>query len=1141
MVHTDTQRQTQGTKVHDTEILATDTPQQYREKLARITLDSMVQFVGLLDVDGTVLEINKVALDAVGIKLSDVEGKPFWTTFWWQVSEEVNRGLRESIAAAAKGEFVRWDTAIYRRAGGTETIVIDASLCPVMDDRGRVVFIAAEGRDITAKKAYEREIAQKNLELQALLERIRELDDIKTQFFANVSHELRTPLTLILGPAQRLMEDVGAMTPDQRRESAGVIGRNARVLLKHVNDLLDLSKLEAGKLKIELQDTDVAALVRLVASHFEVLAHDRAIDFRLEIPDQIISAVDPDKLERVLMNLLSNAFKFTPGRGKDGQGGTILCSLKADGERLTLSVEDSGPGVRPELRRAIFERFRQGDGGADRQFGGTGLGLAIAKEFVEMHRGTVVVLDSNLGGALFQVVLPRQRLHADRFVPSDQAGKTVTAPNEIVAGTIEELRANGPRPEEVRVPQASVARSPGRATILVVEDNVEMNRFVSDSLRGEYDVICAYDGREGLEKALAARPAIIVSDIMMPIMSGAEMVREIRQRPELADVGVLVLSARADEELKVDLLEGGTQDFIVKPFSEKDLQVRVRNLIAIQRALERERQEAATNQSLYRVAASFANELDQQRLLQLVTDEATALTGAEFGSFFFNAKREDGEAYLLYTLSGAPPEAFASFPMPRATPIFGPTFRGEGVIRLDDVRKDPRYGQWGRQPEGHLPVVSYLAVPVVGAGGDVLGGLFFGHGQPARFTEAHERVALGLAAQAAAALEKVRLYRALRESEARAREADRRKDEFLAMLGHELRNPLAPIMTALQLMDLRGETGSVKERQVIERQVKHLSRLVDDLLDIARVTRGKIQVTKQRISLTSVVEKAVEMASPLLEQKGHKLRLAVVRHGLAVDGDQGRLAQVVSNLLTNAAKFTDPGGSIVLAAYAKDDRVVVSVKDNGQGIAPELLGQVFDLFVQGPRTSDRAQGGLGIGLALVRNLVELHGGRVYARSEGPGRGSEFLFELPAARGESLTASSAESARIADRPRLQSQILLVDDNNDAASILAETLKYLGHDVLIANDGPQALAVAETFCPTMALLDIGLPIMDGYELARLLRAVWREQPVRFVAITGYGQEADKERASAAGFEAHLVKPVDIGELVMLLEPRSATDKD
>jgi len=375
-------------RVRGTEILPTDTPQQYRQKVARITLDSMVQFVGLLDAQGTVREINKVALDAVGIKLSDVEGRPFWSTFWWQVSEEVNATLRQSIARAANGEFVRWDTPIYGRAGGTETIIIDASLCPVMDDCGEVVFICAEGRDITEKKAREQEIAQKNIELQALLERIRELDEIKAQFFANVSHELRTPLQLVIGPADRLSQNDATMSPEQRQQSARVIARNARMLLKHVNDLLDISKLEAGKLKIALQDTNVTPLLRVTASHFDLLAEERHITFLIEAPDEVVSAIDPEKLQRVVMNLLSNAFKFVPDLGK------VRATLRSSEKEFVISIEDSGPGVKPELRHAIFERFRQGDGGTNRQFGGTGLGLAIAKEFVDLHHGGLGVRDS---------------------------------------------------------------------------------------------------------------------------------------------------------------------------------------------------------------------------------------------------------------------------------------------------------------------------------------------------------------------------------------------------------------------------------------------------------------------------------------------------------------------------------------------------------------------------------------------------------------------------------------------------------------------------------------------------------------------------------------------------------------------------
>jgi len=667
--------------------------------------------------------------------------------------------------------------------------------------------------------------------------------------------------------------------------------------------------------------------------------------------------------------------------------------------------------------------------------------------------------------------------------------------------------------------------------VLVIERSTELNHFIADSLRRDFHVVQAFNGREGLERARKVRPALIVCDAGIPVSGSTELITEMRRQRDLAGTPVLILSNGHDEHARLRLFEEGSQDFITRPFSRREMCLRARNLVAIMEARRREREEAAVAEALYRVSAAFSRELDPQKLVQRVTDEATALTGAEFGAFFFNVEREDGGRYMLHTLSGASADAFAHFPMPRATPLFGPTFRGETVIRSDDIRRDPRYGRMGGLPEGHLPVVSYLAVPVIGREGKVHGGLFFGHGEPGRFTAVHERIVKGLAAQAAVAMEKARLYEALRRSEARARDADRRKDEFLAMLGHELRNPLAPIMTALEVMELRGEGNLDAEKGIIRRQVRHLSRLVDDLLDVSRVARGKIQIRRERVDLAAVIDRATEMASPLFEQRHHHLCLDVARTGLHVDGDPERLAQVISNLLTNAARYTEPGGRVDVRAAREGDRICVSVKDTGRGIPRHLLAHIFDLFVQGGRAADRAPGGLGIGLALVRNLVELHGGNVRAKSEGPGTGSEFVIELPAARlrgGECRTGPE----EIPARRQAGSRVLVVDDNTDAANVLADALRLYGHEVMVALDGPQALAIAARFEATAALLDIGLPAMDGYEVARRLRECWAGRSVWYVAVTGYGQDSDKEKARAEGFHAHFSKPVRLADLVRLL---------
>jgi PAS domain S-box-containing protein len=360
--------------------------------------------------------------------------------------------------------------------------------------------------------------------------------------------------------------------------------------------------------------------------------------------------------------------------------------------------------------------------------------------------------------------------------------------------------------------------------------------------------------------------------------------------------------------------------------------------------------------------------------------------------------------------------------------------------------------------------------------------------------------------------------------------ASQAKDEFLAMLGHELRNPLSPIVTSLQLMRLRGEEAFLREREIIERQVGHLVRLVDDLMDISRVTRGKIDLKFERVDIALPLNKAIEMASLLLEKRQHRLDVDI-EAGLAWEGDPVRLAQVVSNLLTNAARYTEPGGHVRLrAAREGADWLRIGVADDGVGMAPELRAQVFDLFFQGKRSIDRAEGGLGIGLSLVKNIVELHGGRVEARSEGKDRGSEFVVLLPLLTPGADTADSLpvpQPAPSAARRR----IMLVDDNVDGAETLARLLGAHGHEVRVFHEPVAALAAVQAFRPEFAVLDIGLPVLDGYELARRMRTLLDGHPCRLVALTGYGQEADKARSMQAGFEHHLVKPVD-PELVVAL---------
>jgi signal transduction histidine kinase len=375
------------------------------------------------------------------------------------------------------------------------------------------------------------------------------------------------------------------------------------------------------------------------------------------------------------------------------------------------------------------------------------------------------------------------------------------------------------------------------------------------------------------------------------------------------------------------------------------------------------------------------------------------------------------------------------------------------------------------------------------------------------------------------------------------KEADRHKDEFLAMLAHELRNPLAPIHNAVQLMHRQSfaDPQLTWSRDVIGRQLAHLTRLVDDLLDVSRITRGKINLSKEVIELETLMTRTLETVQPLLEERGHKLTVEVPKGILAVLGDPTRLVQALGNVLGNAAKYTERGGHITLAAAESGAEVVIRVRDNGIGIPAELMPMIFNLFTQLDRTSGPPQSGLGIGLALVQRLVEMHGGSVSARSDGLGQGSEFSIRLPlfiretVESGQPIQQLSAleQSMTNAEGPaRTQRRILVADDNNDALESLATLLQLSGHEVYTAANGAMALESAEAHRPEVALLDIGMPKLDGYEVARRIRAQPWGQRITLVALTGWGQDSDRRRSQEAGFDSHLVKPLDLDKLMELL---------
>jgi CheY-like chemotaxis protein/nitrogen-specific signal transduction histidine kinase len=406
--------------------------------------------------------------------------------------------------------------------------------------------------------------------------------------------------------------------------------------------------------------------------------------------------------------------------------------------------------------------------------------------------------------------------------------------------------------------------------------------------------------------------------------------------------------------------------------------------------------------------------------------------------------------------------------------------------------------------------------------------------RPQRVSERNQRLLDVYARHAADLILRFRYEQALKE-------ADRRKDEFLATLAHELRNPLAPIRNAAEMLKVKAPTDPdlVWGRDVIERQVGQMARLLDDLLDVSRITRGKLELRKGRVTLAAVVESAVETSRPAIDGGGHRLTVELPPEPAHLDADPVRLAQVFANLLNNAAKYTDRGGDVRLSAQLVGREVVVSVRDTGIGIAPEVLPRLFEVFSQATPALERSQGGLGIGLSLVRGLVEMHGGRVQGRSAGPGQGSEFVVRLPVAAAAPTVREPPPAE--AEKPRVAGcRVVVADDNRDAADTLAMMVRLMGHEARIARDGEEAVGAVEAFRPDAVLLDIGMPRLNGYEAVRRIRAQPWGKDILLVAVTGWGQEEDRRRSQEAGFDHHLTKPASPAALEKLLgsvAPRKA----
>jgi signal transduction histidine kinase len=872
-----------------------------------------------------------------------------------------------------------WLAGIVKVITAAASVLTAVWLYPLLPQ----AFSLIRGGELAEERRIKLEAAHKELEaahqqLQAAHSKARELDQLKTDFFSNVSHELRTPLALILGPTRQILNST--TLPEAQRHSLESIERNAHLLLKHVNDLLDLSKLDARRMVLNYSAIDLTTLVKMTTGYFDSLARERNISLSVDAPAGLYGEVDVEKLQRILFNLLSNAFKFV------SDGGKVCCAIHSVRDHITISVQDNGPGVPPQFRREIFERFHQISNGPARTASGTGLGLSIVKEFVQLHGGVVSVSETPGGGATFTVDIPAKAPAGANV--GKQAGSEVDAQAERMA--ISALAGLRPVPgEPSENDQKPVPANPESAPlVLVVEDNPDMSRFIAGCLSEEYRVETASNGAEGIEKATALRPDVIVSDVMMPVKSGDVMLNELREIPDLKNTPVVMLTAKADDEMRIRLLRQGAQDYMMKPILPEELMARVGNMTSIQRTRAVLQSElASTAQNLEALARQLASK-----------------------------QREAQSARLA------------------------------------------------------------------------------------------------------------------------AEKANRAKDEFLMTLSHELRTPLTSIFGWVRMIKIGGLDAQVIARGIdtIERNVKLQMQLIEDLLDFSRIVAGKLRLNVKMVELSTIVSHALDVIQPSVDARGLTLNKDVSTSCL-VSGDADRLQQIAWNLLSNAVKFTPQGGKVTVSLKTVDAYAELRIADTGQGISPEFFPHIFEKFRQADSSSTRVYGGLGLGLALVRHLAELHGGTVRAESSGIGKGSTFIVTLPLAGikpQDSLPAIALSGAM----PNLSgTKVLLVEDEEDTREFLAIALIECGCNVVAFELAREALEYLKTNSVDVIISDIGLPDEDGLKFIRKVRAlpVKAAQSTPAVALTAFAGEVDRSESLAAGFQLHIAKPIDPATLAATIE--------
>jgi PAS domain S-box-containing protein len=1085
-------------------------------------------------------------------------------------------------------------------------------------------------------------------------EALAEIDRAKTAFFSNVSHELRTPLTLMLGPIEEILNKPEGEVIRENRHLAEVAHRNGLRLLKLVNVLLDFSRIEAGRVEAAYESTDLATLTADLASVFRAAIEKAGLHFVIDCPPLNEPAyVDREMWEKIVFNLLSNALKFT-------FSGEIAVRLREEGETIELQVSDTGAGIPAKELPRIFERFHRVRGAQSRTHEGTGIGLALVRELAHLHGGDATVESEEGRGSTFTITilkgrahLPEARIGAVRTMASTRAGSMAFVDEAIrwLPG-VPDSTDNSDALPVTSFDQAVIAHAASvidresrnheedgasRGLILLADDNADMRQYVRDLLTAQgYDVIAVPDGQAALDTARALTPDLVLADVMMPRLDGFELLRALRGDAATASVPIILLSARAGEEARVEGVSQGADDYLTKPFSARELLARVASHLELARVRKAAAEEVRASEERYRAFVENSSEgiwrlefdppLDTTLPVKKQIEHAfrdgrlaecndamarmygldraedligksldimlppSAPTTHEFLALiirygyrvndvesmerdangrtvcfansmvgfvedgllkrmwgtqrditerkqFDEALRQSEERFraavgavssLIWTSNA---EGKMEGEQPGWSSFTGQTreeYQGYGwanAVHPEDAQ--PTIDAWEdavarhetfvfehrlRRHDGKWRRCSIRAVPVLNAAGEVR-----------EWVGVHNDIT-----------EQQEAEESLRAAKEEAESASRAKDHFLAQLSHELRTPLTPVlMTSAALREDDSLPAGLREHlAMIERNVALEARLIDDLLDLTRITRGKLAVRAEPCDMDSLINLAVEIVRDEAREKQVAFTLELNARRNQVIGDPARLQQVFWNLLRNAVKFTSHGGHVHIrsedvVSTAEGDcgqHVRIQVSDDGIGFNAEAAERIFEPFFQAA-TGHGA--GLGLGLAIARAIVDQHHGRISAASAGSGQGATFTIELPAevsnlpktALGLGINGAAGDCCE----PPMH--LLVVEDHEPTLQVLSRLLRRAGHRVTTASSVASALANATTTRFDAIISDLGLPDGTGFELMEKLRV---EHGLSGIALSGYGMEEDLRRTELAGFVAHLVKPVDINEL-------------